>query len=60
MQSTNYVKFESILPTIVKIHTHICLKYWHEAYLSSWKSSKEGDLPLCILPKREILRETIL
>ena len=30
-----------------------------KAYMSSWKSSKEGDLPLCILPKREILRETI-
>ena len=27
-------------------------------YISSWKSSKEGDLPLCNLPKREILRET--
>ena len=27
--------------------------------MSSWKSSKEGDLPLCILPKWEILRETI-
>ena len=26
--------------------------------MSSWKSSKEGYLPLCILPKREILRET--
>ena len=29
-----------------------------KTYMSSWKSSKEGDLPLCILPKREILRET--
>ena len=29
-------------------------------YMSSCKSSKEGDFPLCILPKREILRETIL
>ena len=28
-------------------------------YMSSWKSSKEGGLPLCILWKREILRETI-
>ena len=28
--------------------------------MSSWRSSKEGDLPLCILEKREILRETIL
>ena len=28
-------------------------------YMSSWKSSKEGDLPLCILPKREILSESI-
>ena len=27
--------------------------------MSSWKCSKEGDLPLCILPKREILRKTI-
>ena len=30
-----------------------------KTYMSSWKSSKEGDLPLCILPKREILRESI-
>ena len=30
-----------------------------DAYMSSWKSSKEGDLPLCILPNREIQRETI-
>ena len=29
------------------------------AYMSSWRSSKEGELPLCILEKREILRETI-
>ena len=29
------------------------------AYMSSLKSSKEGDLPLFILPKREIWRETI-
>ena len=27
--------------------------------MSSCRSSKEGDLPLCILKKREILRETI-
>ena len=25
-----------------------------KSYMSSWKSSKEGDLPLCILPRREI------
>ena len=28
-------------------------------YMSSWRSSKEGDLPLCILEKREILRKAI-
>ena len=29
------------------------------AYMSSWESPKEGDLPLCNFSKREILRETI-
>ena len=30
-----------------------------KAYMSSWKNSKEGDPPLCSLPKREILHKTI-
>ena len=29
------------------------------AYMSSWRSSKEGDFPLFILEKREILHKTI-
>ena len=30
-----------------------------QPYMSSWRSSKEGDLPLCVLEKREILHEAI-
>ena len=37
----------------------MCQLFASSAYMSSWKSSKEGDLPLCILPKREILPETL-
>ena len=29
-------------------------------YMSSWESSKEGDLPLCIFPKRANLHKAIL
>ena len=38
-------------------HTHV--DRMDIPYISSKKSPKEGDLPLCILPKREILRETL-
>ena len=44
----------------VKVFLKVGQTSWSRSYMSSCKSSKEGDLPLCILPKREISRETIL
>ena len=52
LRETAYI---SLVRSILEYSTVV----W-DPYMSSWKSSKEGDLPLCILPKREILRETIL
>ena len=43
---------------IHKQHKHLDISDQPKSYMSSWKSSKEGDLPLCIFQKREILRET--
>ena len=47
--------YQKVKRPLWNVHYH-----WYEKEnmdMSSWKSSKEGDLPLCILPKREILRK---